>query len=423
MAQMLCFLSRNSAKVAGGIFVTATLDVALEFLLPALGLGGDDDGLARSMEALGNSINAHMDELFTQLTLHLQALKVEDARDVVAALAAEIGRNQLALSQATAPGASLEDLAATVGIIMDHAKSLVGGQSPLSQVIEFCRDNATRESNHATLPLLLAAVLGQANFCQYAIAAQLMLDARRYLAWHDASRSRSPNDPPLPAVPAPSEQHGDLLYLNSCIFAELSRTLAFAVPLVQAMNFAAERRQQDADNAARTVTVQRVRPRPFPSSVQDMDLRELQPSVVQPGSDLWLRYYGAVSPRNAERIAILRNGQLRYEAWVNGTAAGGLCLFGPSDLLNLNYSLATLNEAAGIFFSKLRPNPDSPLQEPPAQLAGIYPRPQPYFVKPGDTLNALAARFHTTVEIIAELNDIPDPERIQVDQPLVIPGH
>jgi hypothetical protein len=424
VAQMLCFLSRSTSKVAGGIVATAALDVALDFLLPALGLaGGSDDGLARSMEALGSSINAHMDELFTQLTLNLQALKMEDARDVVAALAAEIGRNQMALSQATAPGASLEDLAATVAIIMDHAKSVLSGQSPLSQVIEFCRNNATKESNYATLSLLLAAVLGQANFCQYAIAAQLMLDSRRYLAWHEAARKRAPGDPALPQVPIPSEQHGDLLYLNSSVFAELSRTLGFAVPLVVEMNNAARRRQEAADVAARTVQPRPCVPRSVPTRPKHSELRELQPSVVAPNSDLWNRYYGALSPRNAERIALLRNAQLRHEAWVEGTAAGGLCLYGPTDLLNLNYCLSNLNEAAQTFFEKLRPNAESPLRQPPAQLAGIYPCPQPYIVKTGDTLSALATRFHTTVEIIADLNGIPDPDRIGADQQLIIPGH
>lgn len=44
-----------------------------------------------------------------------------------------------------------------------------------------------------------------------------------------------------------------------------------------------------------------------------------------------------------------------------------------------------------------------------------------YTVKPGDTLTAIAMRFHTTVEELVRLNDIQDPNVIQVGQELRIP--
>ena len=45
-----------------------------------------------------------------------------------------------------------------------------------------------------------------------------------------------------------------------------------------------------------------------------------------------------------------------------------------------------------------------------------------YTVVAGDTLNAIAERFGTTVEAIAEANDIPDPNVIEIGQILVIPN-
>ncbi len=44
-----------------------------------------------------------------------------------------------------------------------------------------------------------------------------------------------------------------------------------------------------------------------------------------------------------------------------------------------------------------------------------------YTVEPGDTLAEVAQRFGTTVEAIAEANDIADPDVIAVGQVLQIP--
>jgi LysM repeat protein len=44
-----------------------------------------------------------------------------------------------------------------------------------------------------------------------------------------------------------------------------------------------------------------------------------------------------------------------------------------------------------------------------------------YTVRPGDTLSAIAARYGTTVQAIAELNGIENPSLIRVGQVLRIP--
>jgi LysM repeat protein len=42
-------------------------------------------------------------------------------------------------------------------------------------------------------------------------------------------------------------------------------------------------------------------------------------------------------------------------------------------------------------------------------------------VRPGDSLTAIAARFGTTVAVLAELNGISDPARIRAGQVLQLP--
>lgn len=49
------------------------------------------------------------------------------------------------------------------------------------------------------------------------------------------------------------------------------------------------------------------------------------------------------------------------------------------------------------------------------------PQPVYYTVQAGDTLSGIAARFGTTLEILAELNQIPDPNLIYTGQMLRIP--
>jgi LysM repeat protein len=44
-----------------------------------------------------------------------------------------------------------------------------------------------------------------------------------------------------------------------------------------------------------------------------------------------------------------------------------------------------------------------------------------YRVKSGDTLTAIAARFGTTPQVLAQLNDIADPSRLRIGQVLILP--
>ncbi|MGE5594202.1 MAG: LysM peptidoglycan-binding domain-containing protein [Betaproteobacteria bacterium] len=46
---------------------------------------------------------------------------------------------------------------------------------------------------------------------------------------------------------------------------------------------------------------------------------------------------------------------------------------------------------------------------------------RPYIVQPGDTLAEIAARFGTTVEMLASVNRIPNPDLIVVGQVLLVP--
>lgn len=58
----------------------------------------------------------------------------------------------------------------------------------------------------------------------------------------------------------------------------------------------------------------------------------------------------------------------------------------------------------------------SPAATPEPSTSG-----ETYKVKSGDTLSAIAARFGTTVRVLAELNGISDPSRLRVGQILKLP--
>ncbi|MFN5060583.1 MAG: LysM peptidoglycan-binding domain-containing protein [Chloroflexota bacterium] len=60
-----------------------------------------------------------------------------------------------------------------------------------------------------------------------------------------------------------------------------------------------------------------------------------------------------------------------------------------------------------------------------AYAQAIIPSPTPsgmYVIKAGDTLSAIAADFGSTVEEIMTLNNITNPETIQVGQTIIIPS-
>jgi hypothetical protein len=402
MAQMLSM--GGGPLISSGVIIATTL---VEILNDVFGPGGDD-AMTDAMTQLGTSLESHMDDLFTQLTLDLQQLKMDDAKDVVSGLASEVERDKTAIQLATAQGSTLADLTSAVSILVQNAKAALNGESPICQVIEFATDNGGIKSNYATLPLLLSAVLGLSNYCKYASTVQLMLDAQNYLAYQQAQKNLKPNQQPPPKVNPASEQHGDVLFFNTSIFCILQQTLAFAQPLVQAINTAVTQRQQAADAAA--------------SSVQ-ISSGWLWPRVPDDPARGSTQYgYGQLSQSNLSAIAMLRNAQLRRNSWLTSTAGAGLCLFSYADTLNLNYILSTLNDTANSYYSKLPADPQKPLTPPASSLTGIYPAPQPHIVQTGDTLSALASQYHTTVRVIMQLNNLTNPNLITVGQKLTIPG-
>ena len=72
------------------------------------------------------------------------------------------------------------------------------------------------------------------------------------------------------------------------------------------------------------------------------------------------------------------------------------------------------------------PTPSPSPSATPAPTAKATPRPtaaatRRYRVKAGDTLSSIAARYGTTVRVLARLNDISDPRIIRIGQVLQIP--
>jgi LysM repeat protein len=65
----------------------------------------------------------------------------------------------------------------------------------------------------------------------------------------------------------------------------------------------------------------------------------------------------------------------------------------------------------------IAPSPSPSAAASPAASAGTAT----YRVKAGDTLLAIAARFGTTVKVLRELNDIPDPSLLRVGQLIRLP--
>lgn len=73
------------------------------------------------------------------------------------------------------------------------------------------------------------------------------------------------------------------------------------------------------------------------------------------------------------------------------------------------------------------PSPPPTISPTPTPTATPEPTPTPepsvatYVVQSGDTLSGIAARFGTTVAVLAELNGIAEPSKIRVGQVLILP--
>ena len=59
----------------------------------------------------------------------------------------------------------------------------------------------------------------------------------------------------------------------------------------------------------------------------------------------------------------------------------------------------------------------------PAPTVEVTPQPFTYVVQPGDKLVNIAAYFQVSVQDIIDLNNIKNPNNIQVGQELLIPGY
>lgn len=85
--------------------------------------------------------------------------------------------------------------------------------------------------------------------------------------------------------------------------------------------------------------------------------------------------------------------------------------------------------ASHVVSPTVRPTPQA---TEPSVEPSVEPTPEPsptvdpngtvYVVKAGDSLYAIATRFHTTVEAIAAANGIADPRKLRVGQQLIIPA-
>jgi LysM repeat protein len=82
---------------------------------------------------------------------------------------------------------------------------------------------------------------------------------------------------------------------------------------------------------------------------------------------------------------------------------------------------ATVPPSAGSPPTAAPPTVAPPAAPPPA-AAPPTPAPRVHIVLPGESLTAIAARFDTTVERLLELNDIDDPDVIEIGAAIVIPA-
>ncbi len=61
------------------------------------------------------------------------------------------------------------------------------------------------------------------------------------------------------------------------------------------------------------------------------------------------------------------------------------------------------------------------ISTPPPTVPPPSPTPATHVVQAGDTLNAIAAQYETTVEILISLNDLASPDQLEIGQVLTLP--
>lgn len=114
---------------------------------------------------------------------------------------------------------------------------------------------------------------------------------------------------------------------------------------------------------------------------------------------------------NLYRIAVNNNTSLAAMRRANPDLTGEAPILQPGQVLRLPDCLPGGEEAAA------PPPPSAPPTVPP-----VPGQQQVYRVQPGDTLYGIALRFGTTIAALQAANQLPNPNRLNVGQEIIIPA-
>lgn len=94
------------------------------------------------------------------------------------------------------------------------------------------------------------------------------------------------------------------------------------------------------------------------------------------------------------------------------------------DMNVVHRTLAQIKSDLGMTSKPVTPVIPKPVVTPPVVVPVPHPVvvPPKYTVRSGDTLGAIASRFHTTVAVLAKLNHIRDVNVLHIGQVLILPG-
>ena len=124
---------------------------------------------------------------------------------------------------------------------------------------------------------------------------------------------------------------------------------------------------------------------------------------------LWVAHYDVQSPT-------IPQGWSNWEFWQHSQSGSISGVTGSVDLDYFNGSLADLMTFLQVpFVPAITPAPSAPSPQPQATSARTYT------VKPGDTVDKIAAQFGVSPSALEQANDIQNPNLIEVGQTLTIP--
>jgi LysM repeat protein len=89
-------------------------------------------------------------------------------------------------------------------------------------------------------------------------------------------------------------------------------------------------------------------------------------------------------------------------------------------MLAVTLAAAGCNRGGGTEQPSVQPSPTT-VAAPASPSPSPSPAAETYTVKSGDTLSDIARRFDTTVEAIVELNELDDPDVLNIGDELIIP--